>query len=52
MWARHPWVEKIAWRKAWQITLVFFVCLRIPGQRPRQVMVHGVSKESDVTEAT
>ena len=46
-----PWVEKIPWRKKWQLTLVF-----LPGESHGQRSLVGYSpwgyKELDTTEAT
>ena len=46
----HPWVRKIPWRRAWQLTPVF-----LPGESHGQRSLvgyrHGVA-ESDMTEAT
>ena len=46
-----PWVEKIPWRKKWQLALVF-----LPGESHGQRSLMGYSpwgcKESDTTEAT
>ena len=42
----NPWVQKIPWRRKWQLTPVF-----LPGKSPRQRslagVVHGVTKELD-----
>ena len=38
-----PWVEKIAWRKAWQITLVFLLG-ESQDRGAWQATVHGVVK--------
>ena len=45
----NPWVRKIPWRRAWQLTLVF-----LPGEFHGQRSLAGYSpwghKESDMTE--
>ena len=46
-----PWVGKIPWRRAWQPTPVFLPG-KCHGQSSLAGQVHGVSKESDMTEAT
>ena len=53
-WKRHgfePWVKKIPWRRAWQLTPVF-----LPGESLGQRGLVGYSpwgcKESDMTEVT
>ena len=38
-----PWVGKIPWRRAWQLTPVFLLG-KFHGQRCLRVIVHGVSK--------
>ena len=47
----HPWLGKIPWRRAWQLTPVFF-----PGESHGQRSLAGYSpqgrKESDTTEET
>ena len=47
----NPWVRKIPWRRAWQLTPVF-----LPGESHGQRSLAGYSpngcKESDTTEAT
>ena len=47
----HPWVWKIPWRRAWQLTAVF-----LPGGSHGQRSLEGYSawgcKESDMTEVT
>ena len=46
-----PWVRKISWRRAWQLTPVF-----LPGESHGQRSLAGYStwgrKESDMTEVT
>ena len=44
-----PWVEKIRWRRDWPPTPVLFSG-KSHGQRSWQSAVHGVTKESDMTE--
>ena len=45
----NPWVGKMPWKREWQPTPVF-----LPGefhaQRSLAAKVHGVAKESDMTE--
>ena len=43
----HPWVGKMPWRREWQPTPVF-----LPGEfhGQRSLIVHGVTKEPDMTE--
>ena len=43
-----PWVERIPWRKKWQPTPVFLPG-KSHGQRSLGSIVHGVTKESDMT---
>ena len=44
-----PWVGKTPWRRAWQPTLVFLPG-ESHGQRTWWATVHGVAKDSDMTE--
>ena len=46
-----PWVGKISWKRAWQPIPVFLPG-KSHGQSSLAGQVHGVSKESDMTEAT
>ena len=45
----NPWVGMIPWRRKWQPTLVFLPGI-IPWTRGWWSTVHGVSKESDMTQ--
>ena len=44
-----PWVRKIPWRRKWPPTPVFLPG-KSHGQRDLEGTVHGVTKESDMTE--
>ena len=45
----NPWVETIPWRRKWQPTPVYLPG-KYHGQRSLVATVHGVKKESDMTE--